>query len=259
MLLKNKLAFYLDDFETQVGQIINFCILGLIFISSGIFVAETFTLSEKIIFWLNQVDRIILIFFTFEYLVRIWTAENKNKFIFSLISFIDLLAILPLLIGWLDIRFFRLFRVFRVLRVIRFLEFEIFIFKIYKQDGVILTRIFLTLFTLIFISSGLIYQFEHQVNPSVFRNFYDAFYFAIVTMTTVGFGDLTPISEEGRLVTLLMILTGITIIPWQLGELVKQFVKNSSKNSSKICNNCHLTSHDFDAIYCKICGNKLNN
>jgi voltage-gated potassium channel len=256
-MLLNKMGFNLDDFHTKIAQIFNLFILGLIFISSGIFVAETFNLSENICFWLNQIDLIILIIFALEYLIRIWDAEHKLKFIFSLISLIDLIAILPLFVGGIDVIFLRILRVFRILRLIRFLEFEIFIFHINRQDSVILTRIFLTLFTLIFIASGLIYQFEHKVNPNVFRNFYDAFYFAIVTMTTVGFGDLAPISEQGRLVTLLMILTGITIIPWQLGELIKQLVKNNSQNSAKICHHCNLTNHDSDAIYCKICGQKL--
>lgn len=257
MFFKEKIAFYVDDFETTIGQFINLFILGLIFVSSGIFVAETFSLSEQIIYWLNKVDLFILIIFSFEYLLRIWTSESKIKFIFSLISLVDFLAILPLFIGWLDVRFLRIFRVFRILRLMRFLQFEIFFFKIARKDNVILTRIFLTLFTLIFISSGLIYQFEHQVNSQVFRNFYDAFYFAIVTMTTVGFGDLAPISEGGRLVTLLMILTGVTIIPWQLGELIKQLVKTTPQNQAKICHSCDLSHHDSDAIYCKLCGQKL--
>jgi voltage-gated potassium channel len=258
-MLFNKIGFNLDDFHTKFAQILNLFILGLIFISSGIFVAETFIISENISFWLNKIDLIILIIFTIEYIVRVWNAEHKLKFIFSLISLVDLIAIFPLFLGGIDVIFLRIFRVFRILRLLRFLEFEIFIFNINRQDGIILTRIFLTLFTLIFIASGLIYQFEHKVNPQVFRNFYDAFYFAIVTMTTVGFGDIAPISEEGRLVTLLMILTGVTIIPWQLGELIKQLVKNTPQNNTKICHHCNLTNHDADAIYCKLCGQKLTN
>jgi voltage-gated potassium channel len=248
MFFRDRFGFYLDDFQTRIGQVVNLFILGLIFISAGIFVAETFVLSEEVSFFLNKVDQLILVLFTIEYLLRVWMSESKLRFIFSLFSLLDLMAILPLLLGWLDLRFLPLLRVFRILRIIRFLDFEIFIFKIEQKDGVILIRIFLTLF---------IYQFEHSENPQVFRNFYDAFYFSIVTMTTVGFGDLAPISEEGRLVTLIMILTGVTIIPWQLGELIKQLVKNNSKISAKICSNCHLSNHDSDAIYCKICGEKL--
>ncbi|GGA28414.1 ion channel [Okeania sp. KiyG1] len=81
----------------------------------------------------------------------------------------------------------------------------------------ILTRILFTLFTIIFIFSGLIYQVEHGVNSESFKTFLDAVYFSVVTMTTVGFGDVTPASENGRLLTVLMILTGISLIPSQLG------------------------------------------
>jgi voltage-gated potassium channel len=113
-----------------------------------------------------------------------------------------------------------------------------------------------TLFAIIFVYSGLIYQVEHQVNPENFRTFLDAFYFSVVTMTTVGFGDITPISETGRLLTVLMILTGIALIPWQLGDLIRQFAKTSNQIKT-LCPTCSLSFHDADAQFCKICGTQL--
>lgn len=142
------------------------------------------------------------------------------------------------------------------MRLIRFLEFKIAIFKITSEDGIIFARILFTLFTIIFVYSGLIYQVEHPVNPQVFETFLDAVYFSVVTMTTVGFGDVTPSSEVGRLLTVLMILTGIALIPWQLGDLIKQVVKTSNQVEAA-CQGCGLSIHDADAQYCKICGTKL--
>ena len=81
-------------------------------------------------------------------------------------------------------------------------------------------------------------------------------YFSIVTMTTVGFGDVTPISEIGRLLTVLMILTGIALIPWQVGDLIKQIIKTANV-VERICSGCGLDLHDEDAKFCKICGKKL--
>jgi voltage-gated potassium channel len=101
----------------------------------------------------------------------------------------------------------------------------------------------------------LIYQVEHPVNPDQFSTFLDAIYFSVATMTTVGFGDITPISEVGRLLTVLMILTGIALIPWQLGDLIKQLVKTSKQIEIRC--DCGLAAHDADARYCKACGNGL--
>ena len=254
--LKEKVAYYLEDFETPIGQAIDLIVLGLIMLSLGMFIAETYSLSPAISYYFHIADFIILVLFFIEYSIRFWAAESKLKFFFSLFSLIDLLAILPLLFGSLDMRFMRVFRWFRLLRIIRFLDFEIFIFRIQTEDGVILTRILLTLFSIIFIYSGLIYQVEHQINPDALKNFFDSLYFCIVTMTTVGFGDITPLSDQGKALTLLMIMTGVTFIPWQISDLIKQLVKTSNKIKYQ-CSGCGLSLHDADANHCKICGVKI--
>ena len=256
MLLREQIAHYFEDIETPEGIALNGAILGLILLSMAIFVAETYPIPEYLRIWLHDIDIGILIVFSIEYLIRFWYAESKLKFLFSFFSIIDLIAIIPLFLGWLDLRFIRILRWVRFLRVFRFFKFEVSLFKIATEDGVIFARIILTLFAIIFIYSGLIYQVEHKVNPRLFRNFFDALYFAVVTMTTVGFGDLIPLSESGRVVTLLMILTGILVIPWQVGDLVKQFIKTINK-VNRSCPSCKLAFHDRDANFCKICGTKL--
>jgi voltage-gated potassium channel len=157
----------------------------------------------------------------------------------------------------MDFRFFRIFRWFRLLRILRFWQVEIWLFGIQTADGVVLTRIFLTLFSLIFVYAGLIYQVEHQINEERLKTFFDAFYFVVVTMTTVGYGDVTPLSEAGRAMTLLMILTGVLLIPWQFSELIKQVVKTAN-SVEKECPGCSLSRHDPDAKFCKRCGTKLD-
>lgn len=256
MLLRERIAHYFEDIETPLGIAVNGTILALILLSMAIFVAETYPITESVRIWLKGIDVAILIIFSLEYLIRFYGAASRLKFFFSFFSVVDLIAIIPLFLGWLDLRFLRILRWFRFLRVFRFFKFEVSLFKIVTEDGVIFARIILTLFAIVFICSGLIYQVEHQVNPQLFRNFFDALYFSVVTMTTVGFGDLIPLSESGRVVTLLMILTGVLVIPWQVGDLVKQFLKTVNK-VNKSCPNCSLAFHDKDAIFCKVCGTKL--
>lgn len=257
MQVREKISFYLEDVESSIGKIINFFILGFILLSSAIFVLETYPLPEGIASILKIVDLVIVIIFAIEYLIRFWCAEKKISFLFSIFSIIDLLAIVPFLFGLIDVRFLRIFRWFRILRIIRFLDWEISIFRIQNEDGIILIKIFLTLFTIIFVYSGLIYQVEHRINSGNFQTFLDALYFSVVTMTTVGFGDITPISETGRLLTLLMILTGVTFIPWQVSDLVKQLLKTTSQVQT-ICPGCGLSFHDTDALFCKRCGTNLS-
>lgn len=254
--VKEKISHYLDDFNSPIGITVNLIILGLILLSSAIFVLETYSLSEAVLRSLKTFDNIILALFTLEYIMRLWCSQAKLKFIFSLFSFIDLLAIFPLFIGFVDIRFIRILRWFRVLRLLRLINFETSLFRIKSEDGIILVRIFLILFSLIFIYSGAIYQIEHYSNPKVFKTFFDALYFSVVTMTTVGFGDVIPLSEAGKILTVMMIFSGIILIPWQLGILTQKFLQNSQQ-SNQVCSHCGLKFHDRDANFCKICGTKL--
>ncbi len=256
LLNRAKIEFYLTDLETPVGKAINLTIAGLVLVSSGIFVAETYNISEDAHLELRTLDNCILIIFAGEYLLRLWSAENKTKYILSFYSIIDLVAILPSFIGFVDIRFIRLLRWFRILRLIRFIDSKFLFGSISSEDGVIFARILFTLFAIIFVYSGLIYQVEHTVNSENFATFLDAFYFSVVTMTTVGFGDVIPISKLGRLLTVLMILTGVALIPWQVGDLIKRLVKNANQVET-VCSGCGLAFHDTDAEFCKRCGTKL--
>jgi voltage-gated potassium channel len=256
--LRKKIAFYLEDWESPVSLSINLVIFGLILLSLVIFVAQTYSLPSALSSILNLLDLTILVVFTLEYFLRFWIADNKYRFLFNIFSLIDLLAILPLLLGIMDFRFMRIFRWFRILRIIRFLNVKTRLFGIETEDGIIFARIFLTLFSLIFVYAGIIYQLEHQINHEGLKNFFDALYFVVVTMTTVGYGDVTPISEIGKAMTLVMILTGVLFIPWQLSELIKQVLKTMNL-VEKECPNCGLSRHDYDAKFCKKCGASLTN
>lgn len=254
---REKLAFYLEDIETPTGRAINLFITSIILLSCVVFVAETYPLPDTIKTILQNINTATLIFFAVEYLLRLWCAERKLKFIFNPYAIIDFIVILPLILRVVDISFLRIFRWFRVLRLIRFLDRKTLIFgKISTEDSLIVARILFTLIAIIFVFSGLIYQVEHPVNPETFATFFDAVYFSVVTMTTVGFGDVTPISEAGRFMTVLMILTGIALIPWQLGDLIKQLVKTANQVKTP-CRKCGLAFHDADAHFCKRCGTEL--
>lgn len=245
-----------DRGDTRLGMGLNGAIALLILLSAVLFAVQTYPLPASVCLWLHIGDQAILALFTVEYLIRLGSAERPLRFIFSLYGLIDLLAILPFLFGFLDTRFLRLIRWLRILRLARFFEQKTWFSKLSGYEGLIFARILFTLFSIIFIYSGAIYQAEHEANSESFTTFLDAVYFAVVTMTTVGFGDITPVSETGRGLTILMILTGIALIPTQVGNFIQQFTK--VQNSKRVtCKNCGLLGHEMDAQFCRRCGTAL--
>jgi voltage-gated potassium channel len=249
-------GFYLNDIQTPIGVVLDLCITLLVLVSTAIFVAQTYPMPTRVREVLDFVNAGILWIFVAEFVVRLWSAEHRWRFLFSVYSVIDLLTIVPFLVGVGDVGYIRIFRWFRILRLVRFLESKVLWGNLNESDRTILLRILFTLFAIVFVYSGLIYQVEHVVNPEGFKTFLDAFYFSIVTMTTVGFGDVTPISEGGRLLTVLMIVTGVGLIPWQVGDLVRRLVKSTAQ-LELLCRGCGLQFHDVDAGYCKRCGTAL--
>jgi voltage-gated potassium channel len=226
------------------------------------FVAQTYEISDVTRHRLNLLDDIILGVFVFEYFLRLICAEEKLKHLFSLYAIIDLVAILPFFLGAIDVTFIRLLRWFRILRLIRLVESRT-LFAHKTEDIAILFRILFTLLAIVFVFSGLVYQIEHPSNPK-FHTFLDAFYFSIFTMTTVGYSDVMPKSDAGKLTTVIMVLTGIALIPVQLGELFKRLVQTANQSDREndvmkesICSGCELSLHDMDAEFCKVCGTKL--
>jgi voltage-gated potassium channel len=197
---------------------------------------------------------------------RLYGAKRRLKQLVDVYSIIDLIAILPTLALLvlpafgitLNFSFVKLIRIFRVFRIFRFLRFTAdteFFFGSITMQLLNVVRLVLTIFMIFFISSGLFFYVESSTNTNV-RNFGDAFYFTVVALTTVGFGDITPRSDAGKWVTVLMILSGIILIPWQVSRVVKEWVHMASKKEI-ICPGCGLRYHDKDASHCKACGHLI--
>ena len=260
---RETVEFYLEEDRSPIGVAVDLVIMVLILMFSTFFVLETFPLSSQIHQIVDGASQVILVIFTIEYLLRIWSAENRLAYFFNLYTLIDLLSILPLWIGFFDGRFIRIFRWFRMLRFLRFLWGDQRFYVWLSPRSVIFARTLFTLFAIIFIYSGFIYQFEHSHNPEQFQTFLDSFYFSVVTMTTVGFGDIAPTSSAGRLFTVLMIMTGVALVPWQVGDLIRELAQPSDDQNKNVallsCSNCNLDKHDPAALFCKRCGFSIQN
>ncbi|MBE7381359.1 MAG: ion transporter [Leptolyngbya sp. SIO1E4] len=256
MTLKERIAAYLDDTNRETGGWVTGAIAALIVLSAIIFVVETYVISPQLRSILTGLDWLILSIFVAEYLLRLWTAKHWWAYALSPYGLVDLVAISPFVLGLLDMRFVRLLRWLRILRLIRFLGDRAIVGRLTAADTLAVIRIVFTLFAIIFIYAGIIFQVEQRYHPATFSSFLDAAYFAVVTMTTVGYGDITPVSDAGRLCTILMILTGIALIPTQLGDLIRRIVKVSQAVQVP-CGHCGWHTHDPDAQFCKRCGAAL--
>ncbi len=262
--LREKIQFYLIDCKTIPGKLIDIFIIFLNLLVCLVFVLETYNISEGMRSVLWKVEVVTVFIFIVEYLARLYGARQRRKFIFNIYSLIDLIAILPTLIlmflpaSNVNLSFVRVLRVLKVLRIFRFLRFtetpDFFFGKI-TIHLLKVVRLLLTLLMIFFISSGFFWTVENPVNHNV-QNFGDAFYFTVIALTTVGFGDITPLSDAGKWVTVLMILSGVVLIPWQAGSIVKEWTKISNKKRV-ICPNCGLRYHDKDASHCKSCGHVI--
>ncbi|MDY6880120.1 MAG: ion transporter [Thermodesulfobacteriota bacterium] len=261
--IRRTIQFYLIDCRTPVGKIIDILIILLNLVICAIFVIDTYDISEdtRSILWKTEV--IIIAFFIVEYAARLYGARNRRKQLMDIYSIIDLIAILPTLsllmlpvIGVsIDLGLIREIRIFRVFRIFRFLRFTAdphFFFGTITIKVLQIVRLFLTILMIFFISSGLFLYVERDINQHV-ATFGDAFYFTVVTLTTVGFGDITPISEPGKWVTVLMIISGIILIPWQVSRLIREWIHLATKKET-VCRRCGLRYHDRDASHCKACG-----
>ncbi|MDF1852868.1 MAG: ion transporter [Verrucomicrobiales bacterium] len=214
------------------------------------------------------VEWIFTILFTIEYLVRIWVVRKKSRYIFSFYGIIDLISILPtyltiLLSGThylMIVRVLRLLRVFRVLKMGRHMgeanhlmnalrsswaKISVFIFCV--------IAVTMILGTAMFVVEGLIAKNEG------FSNVPQSIYWAIVTISTVGYGDITPVTVMGKMLATVIILIGYGIIAVPTGivtaELNARFAR--VQMDYRVCGECGLEGHDPKAIFCKSCGTKL--
>lgn len=142
-------------------------------------------------------------------------------------------------------------RVIRVLRFYRFTREREFFFGTVSLGTLRAMKLLLTVLTIFFVAAGLFYTAERGVNPEV-RTFGDAFYFMMVALTTVGFGDIVPVTGAGRLVTTAATLAGIVLIPGQASRIVRQWT--TPVRTEVTCPECGLTGHEPDASHCRACG-----
>lgn len=194
-----------------------FCITTLIMLSVVTFSLETLPdLSSSERRWLKYAEYFIVGLFTLEYLTRIILSKNKVRFILSFYGLIDLIAILPFFLAFaVDLTTLRLLRLLRLARIIKLARynsaFHRFSKALYvaKEELIIFT---MASFVLLYLSAVGIYHFEHAAQPEVFKSIFDSLWWSVATLTTVGYGDIYPVTIGGKLFTFFVLMIGLGLI-----------------------------------------------
>lgn len=215
--MKKQLWHILEDNTTKKGRYFDYFIQSLIFLSIVSFSLDTLpSLSINLRQFLDGFEIFSIIIFSVEYLLRVYVSKKPLKYIFSFYGLIDIIAILPFYLNtFIDLRFLRAFRVFRVFRALKLMRYNKALnrfnlaFKIVKEEIILF---FMVTLVLIFITSAGIYFFENEAQPEVFKSVFHSAWWSIVTLTTVGYGDVYPITIGGKIFTFFVLMIGVGLV-----------------------------------------------
>ncbi|MCD1118054.1 ion transporter [Chryseobacterium turcicum] len=249
--------------DTKLGKLFDITLLSLILVSTFIIMMESVPkLDKRFHVYFIVSEWIISVIFTAEYWSRIAVLKNKKNYIFSFFGIIDFLSLVPFYLSFFFpvTKYFLIFRMLRMLRV-----FRVFNLLDFMNDGTVILRalknssrkiyIFL-LFLIIFsvIVGSLMFMVEG--GRQGFETIPQAIYWAVVTVTTVGYGDVSPITPTGKFFAVILMLAGYSIIAVPTG-IVTAEMRNKRQNLELVCERCGNEDIDDDARYCKQCGKKL--
>ncbi|MCM1313194.1 MAG: ion transporter [Bacteroides sp.] len=258
-----RIIFESDTFEGKAFDVAVMLaiILSIIvaFIESMPFVAGHYKLALEIL------EYVLTFFFTIEYVLRIYCSPCPRKYLLSFFGIIDLLSTLPLYLSFvlpsarymLLLRSFRLIRVFRVFKLFAFInEGYLLLYSIKRSLNKILVY-FLFVIVLVIAIGTLMFMIEGNIPDSRFTDIPTGIYWAIVTLTTVGYGDITPVTPFGRFLSALVMILGYTIIAVPTGIVSATMIDETKKKGKDgKCPRCNQDT-DLNANYCKHCGERL--
>lgn len=264
--LKKKIYDVIFESDTPAGKMFDVVLMIIIVISILLVVVESIpSLPESLLPYLRVLEYVFTFFFTLEYLLRLYCSPNPRKYACSFFGIIDLLATLPFYVSWvfgparylLIVRTFRLIRVFRIFKLFNFLHEGNLLLRSLAVSSKKLIVFFLFVLIMVISLGTLMYMVEGQEPDTPFTDIPTSIYWAVVTMTTVGYGDIAPITMLGRFLAAIVMLLGYTIIAVPTGIVSATMVEENHKKTLRHCPNCGERAHDEQAAYCHHCGAEL--
>ena len=252
--------------DTAAGKLFDVFLITAIVISVTVVMLDSVTtIHDRYGQELLVLEWAFTILFTVEYVVRLISVQNARRYVTSFFGVVDLLAILPTYLSvlmpgsqsLLVIRTLRLLRVFRVFKLASYVKEGDFLMAALRASRAKITVFVSSILSIAVVVGSLLYLIEGEA--SGFTSIPRAMYWAIVTMTTVGYGDIAPATTLGQVTAAGLMILGYAIIAVPTGIVSVELAKLNplSKVSTQACLVCSREGHDRDASYCKYCGSAL--
>ena len=206
-----------EETDLGLGRAFDLFIQFLIVTSLVTFSIETIpNVSDTARWWLRMIEIACVVVFTIEYIARLVVADSKPGFVFSFSGIIDLLAIVPFYLSLgIDLRSVRAFRLLRLFRVFKLARYSKVIRRFHRAFLIVKEELVLFLFAtsiLLYLAAVGIYYFENAAQPETFASVFHSLWWAVITLTTVGYGDVYPITSGGRVFTFFVLLVGLGVV-----------------------------------------------
>jgi voltage-gated potassium channel len=250
--------------ETPAGRAFDVTVISLILLSVAAVVLESVRgIREVFGPELLLVEWTFTALFTFEYLLRLIAVKRPFRYALSFYGLVDLLAILPTYLSlfipgthyFLAVRILRLMRIFRILKLSEYTSEARIITSALSASRKKIFVFLVAILTIVTVVGSLMYVVEGEEHG--FVDIPTSIYWAIVTMTTVGYGDLSPKTGLGKFLASIVMILGYGIIAVPTGIVTAELTRAGRPQSSQVCPECHAEPHDIDALHCKYCGTKL--
>lgn len=253
--------------DTRAGKLFDVALIGAILASVLVVMADSVaSLSNRFGIWLYGAEWVFTVFFSVEYLLRLFCVRRPIRYAFSLLGIIDLLAIIPTYLSLffpgtqylIVIRVLRVLRIFRVLKLAHYLGEMNVLTRALVAGRRKITVFLVAVLTLVVVFGSLMYLVEGAENG--FTSIPRSIYWAIVTLTTVGYGDISPGTSLGQTLASLIMILGYGIIAVPTGIVTTELGRTSRPRriSTQVCPSCLSEGHDADAVFCKYCGERMN-
>lgn len=265
--LKEKAWDVIFESDTFYGRLFDEILLALIILSILMVMLESiesFRLQWGVL--LNKAEWFFTLVFLVEYIVRIIVSPKPKKYIFSFLGVVDFLAIIPSFIAlgipeaqtFIIIRSIRLLRIYRILKLYRFVRAGNLLILALVNSLRKISIFMLFILVLVILLGTIMYVVEGGRNG--FFSIPLSIYWAVITLTTVGYGDIVPVTNLGKFIATFIMLLGYSIIAIPTGivsiEMSRSIISKSDK--SKYCKYCNEPSHAADALFCRICGSRID-